>query len=84
MEANKKTKIGIAKAINVVGYNQISKDIRKAKTKKEVVKNIDFFLISHKCSKTLFDPITRKSSNNPGYAKCKAFNSKLVEAKGLL
>ena len=77
MALNKKVQKGIAQAIKIIGFKKVSKDIRKAKTKSEVVRNVNFVLNIHKCSKDLIDPITRKRTKNPGYKTCTKFNKQL-------
>ncbi len=77
MAISKKAQKGIAKSIEIIGFKNVAKDIRKAKTKSEVVKNVNFVLNVHKCSKDLIDPITRKRTKNPGYKTCIRFHNQL-------
>jgi len=84
MVVNKKLQKGIAEAVEIIGYNNVAKDIRKAKTKKEIERNVDFVIKSNKCSKKLINPITSKLTKNPRYEKCTKFNKQLKVATKLL
>ncbi len=85
MVINKKVQKGIAKSVKILGFEAVSKDIRKAKTKQQVVKNVNFIIKNNKCSKTLFDPVSNKIiNNNKGYQNCKKFNKQLKRATEFL
>lgn len=77
MAISEKVQKGIARSIEIIGYKQVAKDIRRAKTKSEVVRDVNYVLNIHKCSKNLINPITRKRTRNPGYKTCMKFNKQL-------